>query len=320
MDDFEKIITDVREQVDYDVDGVILEITNPALKQAMGSTRHHHRWQIAFKNNEEKVIVEVLQVTAQTSRSGRVNPVAELEPTRLSGALISRASAHHYGMVKELGIGPGTVIELTRSGLVIPKIERVIKAATAQIPERCPSCDTSLFWDSDYLYCPNKALCSAQIEHTIEHFFKTLANIDGFGSKTVEKLHSFGIKSVLEVYQLDFEQLSSMGFGDKTAKNLLDQLLRSRTEAIEDWRFLSAFGIHRMGLGNCERLLQNIPLSEIFNLTVEEMLEIEGFAEKTAQAVIVCFKKLKWNLSIFFIWALICLAQLLSKTDVIAHL
>ena len=117
--DLDIMIERVSALVDYDIDGVIFEITDANLKTHMGATRHHHRWQIAFKNNQELAQVNVVQVSAQTSRSGRVNPVAELEPTRLSGALISRASAHHYGMVKKLGIGPGTVIELTRSGLVI---------------------------------------------------------------------------------------------------------------------------------------------------------------------------------------------------------
>jgi DNA ligase (NAD+) len=292
--DFENVIETVYTSVDYDVDGVVFELVgNDQLKQYLGATRHHHRWQIAYKSNVETAEVIVLKVTPQTSRSGRVNPVAELTPTKLSGAVISRATAHHYGMVKELGIGEGTLIELTRSGLVIPKIERVITQATPQIPEHCPSCGSELVWDSDYLYCLNTTQCPAQIENTIEHFFKTLANVDGFGQKTVEKLHASGINSVYAVYQLNMERLLEMGFGEKTAQNLLDQLQRSRTEAIEDWRFLGAFGIHRMGLGNCERLLQHHHLMDIFKLTVEDVINIEGFAEKTSAAVVECLAKIE---------------------------
>jgi DNA ligase (NAD+) len=291
--DFSNIVEEVRSMVDYDVDGVIFEVTHEAVKKHMGATRHHHRWQIAYKNNIETATVKVLRVTPQTSRSGRVNPVAELEPTRLSGAMISRATAHHYGMVKGQGIGAGTIIELTRSGLVIPKIERVITPQSPQIPDRCPSCGSELVWDSDYLYCLNTTQCPAQIENTIEHFFRTLANVDGFGLKTIEKLHAAGVNSVYAVYQLNMDQLQKMGFGDKTAQNLLDQLQRSRTEAIEDWRFLGAFGIYRMGLGNCERLLQHYHLTDIFKLTVEDITAIEGFAEKTAVAVVECLKKVE---------------------------
>lgn len=292
--DFDHVAKSVYALVDYDVDGVVFELVgNEQIKKHLGATRHHHRWQIAYKNNVETAEVTVLSVIPQTSRSGRVNPVAELTPTKLSGAMISRATAHHYGMVKELSIGPGTLIELTRSGLVIPKIERVIIPKDPQIPDHCPSCGSELVWDSDYLYCLNTTKCPAQIENTIEHFFRTLANIDGFGQKTVEKLHASGINSVYAVYQLDMERLQAMGFGDKTAQNLLDQLQRSRSEAIEDWRFLGAFGIHRMGLGNCERLLQHHHLLDIFNLTVEDVMNIEGFADKTSAAVVECLAKIK---------------------------
>ena len=291
--DFEAIEKQVLTRVNYDVDGVIFEATEDRLKQHMGATRHHHRWQIALKNNTETAEVKVLRVTAQTSRSGRINPVAELEPTYLSGATISRATAHHYGMVRELGIGPGTIIELTRSGLVIPKIERVITPMEAQIPRFCPSCSSEPVWDNDYLFCLNTSHCPAQIEHSIEHFFKTLANIDGFGSKRIAKLHQAGIDSVLQVYQLDMAKLQAIGFGDKTSQNLLDQLQRSKTEAIEDWRFLGAFGIHRMGLGNCERLLMHYPLSDIFTLSVEDLIDIEGFADKTAANVALSLNKIK---------------------------
>lgn len=290
---FDDIVAEVYERVDFDVDGVVFEVTDATVKRYMGATRHHHRWQIAFKTNAESAVVKVLRVIPQTSRSGRVNPVAELEPTKLSGALISRATAHHYGMVKSLGIGKGTLIELTRSGLVIPKIERVIKAQPPQIPEQCPSCGSHLVWDSEYLYCLNKSKCPAQIENTMEHFLRTLANVDGFGQKTIEKLHAAGIDSVYAVYQLTLQDLISMGFGEKTSQNLLDQLQRSRSEAIEDWRFLGAFGIYRMGLGNCERLLQHYPLTDIFNLTVNDIVGIEGFAEKTAEAVVECLGQIE---------------------------
>ncbi len=287
------IIAQVLSSVNYDVDGVVFEVTDETLKTHLGATRHHHRWQIAYKDNIETATVTVLSVIPQTSRSGRVNPVAELEPTRLSGALISRATAHHYGMVKEQGIGVGTVIELTRSGMVIPKIERVITAKAPQIPDHCPSCGNELIWDSDYLHCPNTTQCPAQIENTIEHFFRTLANNDGFGEKTIQKLHAAGVNSVYAIYQLTLEDLISMGFGEKTAQNLLAQRQRSQNEAIEDWRFLGAFGLYRMGLGNCERLLQHYRLTDIFKLTADDIISIEGFADKTAAAVVECLAKIK---------------------------
>nr|WP_320048511.1 helix-hairpin-helix domain-containing protein [uncultured Desulfuromonas sp.] len=283
----------LHDSLDYDMDGIVIEITNDELKTYMGATRHHHRWQIAFKQNLEKAEVKVLHVIPQTSRSGRVNPVAEVQPTRLSGALIQRATAHHYGMVRDKGIGPHAIIELTRSGEVIPKIVDVLTPVEPQIPATCPSCGSDLFWDSDYLYCPNNTGCPAQITHTIEHFFRTLGNIDGFGPATIDRLFENNIRSIDEIYALRSEQLEAMGFGPKQSENLVNELLRSRHETIEDWRFLAAFGVFRMGGGNCERLLAHHRLEEIFALSEEQIVSIEGFAEKTAEVVVKGFARIR---------------------------
>lgn len=291
--DFENTVKTVWHQVDYDVDGVILEIVDEDLKNQMGATRHHHRWQLAYKENLQTAEVEVLRVTPQTSRSGRITPVAELEPVRLSGALLSRATAHHYKMVLEKGIGPGAIIQLARSGEVIPKIERVIRPAEPQVPEHCPSCGHELIWDNDYLICPNNLACPAQISNSMEHFFRVLKNNDGFGAASIKKLYENGIRRVDEIYTLTAEQFESMGFGPKQSQNLLDQLQRSRGEAVEDWRFLAAFGVFRMGLGNCERLLQHYALSDIFSLGQDEIVAIEGFAEKTAAVITEGFANIK---------------------------
>ncbi|QWF72129.1 DNA ligase [Methylomonas paludis] len=291
---FEQIVTTTWQKVDYDIDGVVLEITDPDLKQYLGATRHHHRWQLAFKKNQETAEVLVLAVTPQTSRSGRITPVAELEPIRLSGALLSRATAHHYGMVKEKGIGAGALIRLARSGEVIPKIEEVLRPAPApDIPEHCPSCEHELIWDNDYLICPNNLHCPAQISNSMEHFFRVLKNNDGFGAASIKRLYEHNIRNVAQIYQLTAAEFEVMGFGPKQAQNLVDQLLRSRSEAIEDWRFLAAFGVFRMGLGNCERLLAHYRLTEIFKLSEAEIIAIEGFAEKTAAVITEGFATIK---------------------------
>ena len=290
---FDTIVKDIWHKLDIDVDGVIIEITHPELKVAMGATRHHHRWQIAYKENLQTAEVTVISVTPQTSRAGRITPVAELEPVRLSGALLSRATAHHYRMVLDKGIGPGARIVLARSGEVIPKIESVISPAKPQLPDVCPSCLHEVLWDGDYLVCPNSLVCPAQISHTMEHFFRTLKNNDGFGSATIKKLYENGIRKVDEIYALNEQQLVEMGFGPKQSANLLEQLLRSRHEAIDDWRFLAAFGVFRMGLGNCERLLKHHKLADIFSLSETDIISIEGFAEKTAQVIVEGFSAIK---------------------------
>jgi len=280
---FENIVQDSLASVDFDVDGVVFEVINDEIKTHMGSNRKFHRWQIAFKENKDKAHVRVLAITPQVGRTGKITPVAELEPTQLSGAKILRATGHHYGIVRDQKLGKGSIIELTRSGLVIPKINKVLKPSEEVIiPSCCPSCGYQLVWDSDFLICENHQLCRSQNIGRIEHFFKVLANNDGFGIATIEKLFDQSVDQISKIYKLTFEELTSFGFGDKTSENLLAQLERSKTEEIEDWRFLAAFGVTRLGQGNCENLLRSYSLEEVFNLDEESIIAIDGFAEQTA--------------------------------------
>lgn len=152
----------------------------------MGATRRNHRWQIAFKVNEESANVEVVRVIPQTSRTGRIAPVAELVPTKLSGVTISRVTVHHYNMVKTNGVGAGAIIRLVRSGLVIPKIEEVLTKVAPDIPDSCPSCGSHLLWESDNLICPNKIDCPAQTENTLVHFSKLLVIMMGLGLRRLK--------------------------------------------------------------------------------------------------------------------------------------
>jgi len=282
---FLDIVIELEGGVDFDIDGVVFEIVNPELKEFMGSNRKFHRWQIAYKENKEKAQVKVISVTAQVGRTGKITPVAELEPTQLSGATIYRATGHHYGLVKEQGLGAGSVIELTRSGMVIPKINKVLKTAEVDIPLNCPSCNYLLTWDSDFLMCSNENDCPDQVVGKMIYFFRILGNNDGFGHATIQKLYDEGIRQVSDIYLLNIDELVSMGFGEKTSQNLINQLQRSRQESIEDWRFLAAFGVHRLGMGNCENLLKNYSIDEVFSLSIASIAEIDGFAELTAEVI-----------------------------------
>ncbi len=295
--EFTTIVDTLWHKVPYDIDGVVFEITLEKLKEAMGATMHHHRWQIAFKRNTESAQVRVVRVVPQTSRSGRINPVAEVEPTRLSGAEIRRVTVHHYGMVREKGVGAGCLVELTRSGEVIPKIERVIEPVedvSAEIPVECPSCHKPVVWEDDYLRCHNSLNCPAQITHSLEYFFKTLGNIDGFGPSSIQKLYDHGIISLPKIYAMTALEFEQAGFGPKQSENMFAQLVRSRRERIEDSRFLAAFGLPRLGRGNCEKLLQHFPLEQVFALARKEIVaNIHGFQEKTAESVCAGLSSIK---------------------------
>jgi len=293
MSDFDSIVEEMWKSVDFDIDGIVLETTHEAIKKHMGSTRRNHRWQIAFKVNEDSAEVKVIKIHPQTSRTGRISPVAELEPTKLSGATISRVTVHHYNMVKTNGVGPGAIVQLVRSGLVIPKIEKVIKQVEPQLPDHCPSCNSHLIWESDHLICPNKTDCPAQTENTLVHFFKTLGNNDGFGPKVIEKLHESGMKRIHEIYKGREHKFLGYGFGEKTAKNLVEQLKASQEIEIEDWRFLAAFGVSRLAGGNCEKLLQHHSIVELMDVSADEMVNIDGFAAQSSDAIVEGLKNVR---------------------------
>ncbi len=297
LSNYEKITSDILTSSEFDVDGVIIEVKNADLKAEMGATRHHHRWQIALKSNDETAEVKVEKVIPQTSRNGKITPVVQFESTRLSGAEICRATAHHYGMVKEKSIGKGAIIRIVRSGMVIPKIEEVIEPSAPEFPEKlqCPSCGSKLQWVDDNLFCLNSDECKDQIEKTIIHFFDTLGNNDGFGASTISRLHEHGYSTVFEIYQLEKkpEKLADMGYKEKTVKNLVAALFNSRNIQVDDWRFLAAFGVNRLGLGVSEKLLQHHCLETVFDLTVDDLIKIDGFAEITASQVVDGLQKIK---------------------------
>ena len=160
---FGNIVENSLTSVDFDVDGVIFEVINQDLCKFMGANRKFHRWMIAFKENKEKAQVKVLAINPQVGRTGKITPVAKLEPTKLSGAVISHASCYHYNFIKEQGLGTGSVVELIRSGLVIPKIVKVLVKSIVNIPKNCPSCDSVLEWQSDFLICINHQIVKTKL-------------------------------------------------------------------------------------------------------------------------------------------------------------
>lgn len=293
LEAYEAIFDQVERLVDYDVDGVVLEVVDAELKSALGSTRHHHRWQIAFKRNQTPVQILVEDVIYQTGKTGVITPVALLQPTAISGVTVSRATAHNAGHVKKWSLGKGSVVEVIRAGLVIPKIVKAIKPGEVCLPLTCPSCNAAVSWDGDRLYCSNLLTCSAQIERKLLYFFETLGNCDGFGAAVIETLCQHGIIRLSEIYALTVERLRSMGFGAKHAQNLIRALELSRKVQISDWRFLAAFGISQIGKGGCELLLKHYPLEDVFYLTEAQLLAIKGFGERSATTLVSTLKLIK---------------------------
>jgi len=287
--DFLDRILEINEQLrsssPYATDGIVISVDDPQIRKAIGSTNHHHRWQIAFKTQSMGEETTVLALHWQTGRTGRVTPVIEVEPVELSGATVRRATAHTAQMVKTLGIGQGSRVRLVRSGEVIPKIVEVLSQSPTSLPYRCPSCGHTLEEDGEYLLCPSLH-CTAQAEGRITHFFKTLGNADGFGPKAAEKIVAAGFTEISSVLRLQESDFVAMGFGPGQAANLRTEMDRCLQTPIEDWRFLAAFGIRHLGKGDSRHLLEALgSLDALAGISWESIASVEGFAEKTAKSI-----------------------------------
>lgn len=283
-----EICEHIKNKTDYLIDGFVIETTHPVIKEKMGSTEHHHRWQIALKEKGETATPDVISITPQVGRTGNITPVLEIEPVLLSGAIIRRVTAHNMGNIKKNNIGVGTKIEIIRSGEVIPKIEKVLIPSEDPFDvTHCPSCNHELHWDENeiFLICPNKKECKGQVKEQLLHFFKTLGNCDGFGRKTIETLVENNIKSIEEIYQLNENDFEELSFGPGISKNLVTALKKSLSEKIEDWRLLAAFGIPNLGRGDSKKLLKHFKIEDIENVTAEKIIEIDSFGPKTSVSI-----------------------------------
>ena len=283
--DVEKLCAKIEGDCLYPVDGSVIDVMNQEIRESMGSTNHHHNWQIAKKLKGETAVTTVEGITWQTGRTGRITPVLNVKTINLSGADISNVTGHNAGNIKNLNVGIGAEIEIVRSGEVIPKLLGVLKiGADAEIPQNCHTCEAIAEMERDFLVCQNPE-CSAKIEARLMHFFSVLGNVDLFGPRTIAILVENDIKDLPLIYQQDAASFEGMGFGAKQATNLVEQLVRSRTEAVEDWRFLAAFGIHHLGRGDSRKLLRVHKLADLKSITGEQLVDIPGFGEITAESI-----------------------------------
>jgi DNA ligase (NAD+) len=286
------IESEVKANTEYLLDGIVIDVLNEKIRETIGSTSHHNKYQIAKKVKGEFGTTTVTDIRWQTGRTGVVTPVIACESIYLSGCNITSITAHNAGTVIRKGLGVGAVIEIVRAGEVVPKHERTIEAADIPTtPSHCPSCGSELVWEKDlegedtYLRCLNVGGCEAQIANGLLHFFNIMGNIDEFGPATVDTLVKNGITTLEQIYALKEQDFMNMGFGPKESANRVTELGRSCTEQIEDWRFLAAQGIHHLGRGDSRKLLRHFPLKELEAITVEQIISIKGFGDITSPAI-----------------------------------
>jgi DNA ligase (NAD+) len=283
-----------RPDLDYEIDGVVYRTARVSEQKRLGATAHHPRWSIAYKFQGDTGQTKLRDVLWSVSRTGRITPVAMLEPIELSGAMIGRASLHNLSRFRDLGLTHGCTVEVTRRGGVIPMVERVLKAGRGkkpfEIPTQCPACASPVEIvkdrEAEFLQCSQPENCTVAQLGELEHFVK-IVGIDGFGPKIIAKAFDGGLlSSPADYYRLTIEQLASFDrLGRRSAQNLVDEVEAHRAVSLPT--FLQALGIDHLGKQYVLLLADNfLTLERVRSVTREELLEIRGIKDAIADSIV----------------------------------
>ncbi len=251
---FHRETEDQRDNLPYEIDGVVVKVDRRDWQAQLGMKSRSPRWAIAFKFPPRKEITEIQDIVISVGRTGALTPLALLKPVEVGGVTISRATLHNADEVARKDIRVGDTVRVERAGDVIPAItERIpilneVRSDPFHMPLHCPICHSTVAKEGAYFYCTGQAACPAQLKGAIEHFVsKAALNIDGLGKKTVAQLVDLGlVKDLSDLYQLRAEQLLELeGFAERSSTLLLNALARSKHVSLD--RFLMGLGIRQVG-------------------------------------------------------------------------
>jgi DNA ligase (NAD+) len=280
---------------DYLIDGLVFVFEDLKLHDELGETSHHPRYKMAFKFAGDTKIAQIKDIEWGVSRNGRLTPVALITPTELSGAVISRVTLHNFGMVQNFQLKVGDKIEIIRSGEVIPKFLGVHERSTRSFtfPNCCPSCKGGLKIEDIWLYCDNES-CPAKTKEEILNYIQK-AGIEEISDKRLDEMIHIGlIKKISDLYLLSVEDFLRLDkVKEKLAQKMFDNIQKSKDQNLS--QFIAAIGVEGVSVTKCEKIISqgHNTLEKIQGMTLERMLEIEGFAEKSSRTFITSLKRKK---------------------------
>lgn len=290
-------IQNKRDQLPYDIDGIVIKVNDLAMQEELGVTVKAPRWAVAYKFPAEEKETEILSVDWTVGRTGVVTPTANLTPVQLAGTTVSRATLHNVDYIAEKDIRIGDTVVVYKAGDIIPAVLNVVMSKRAQqepmlIPQQCPSCQSQLqhYDDEVALRCINP-LCPSQILARLEHFASRDAmNIVGLGPSVMEKLYQAGlIHDVADLYQLkveDFLQLD--GVKEKSAQKFYDAIQSSKANSAE--KLLFGLGIRHVGAKVSKQLLEEFgSISVLVQAEKEKISAIDGLGMAVAESLATYF-------------------------------
>lgn len=301
-----KYWTEHREDLGFGIDGMVIKVNNLAQREQMGYTAKSPRWAIAYKFPAERKETKLLDIVVEVGRTGTITPTAVLEPIRLAGTIVSRATLHNEDYINEKDIKINDTVLVQKAGDIIPQVVEVIKEKRTgeemefKMPEECPVCGepTVRLEGEAAVKCINIS-CPAQIRRGIIHFASREAmDIDGLGESIITLLLKQDlIKDISDLYYLKKEQISVLErMGDKSATNLINAINKSKENDL--WRFINGLGIKLIGTKAAKILASEFKdLDKLMNATEQELINLEEFGQTMADSVVEFFKEEK-NISV----------------------
>ncbi|HWB76077.1 MAG TPA: NAD-dependent DNA ligase LigA, partial [Nannocystaceae bacterium] len=252
-----------RSELPYDIDGMVIKIDTLAYHDRLAGTGHHPHWAIAYKFPPERKATRLRGITVQVGKSGKLTPVAELDPVFVAGTTVSRASLHNFVELERKDIRIGDRVFVEKAGEIIPQVvgvqleERPAGTEPYVRPQACPACGTTVVAEEIFVYCPSPA-CPAQIRERLRHFASRGAmDIDGLGASTVDQVvEHLGVRSPADLFQLDRAAVAELPrMGDKSADNLFAGLERAKGRGLA--RVLVGLAIRQVGSTMAEDLAKH---------------------------------------------------------------
>ena len=282
--DIEEIIGRInsvdRKALDFLIDGMVIKVDDIRLREKLGYTDKFPRWAMAYKFEAEETTTVLKDVVWNVGRTGKLTPLASLEPVELCGATVSRATLNNYGDIVRKKVKKGSRVFVRRSNDVIPEILGVAEdngGTEIQKPEVCPACGAKLVEEGALLFCPNESGCPPQITGRIEHFVsKDCMDIRGISEKSVAQLYEkLDVRSVTDLYYLKADDVARLdGYKDKKIENFISSVEKSKSVPLD--RFINALGIENVGKKTARDLaLRFKSMNALMDAERETLLEIE---------------------------------------------
>jgi DNA ligase (NAD+) len=298
--DYYREMSEKRENLPYEIDGIVIKVNNLDLQSRLGEISRSPRWAIAFKFEPKQETTKILDIIVQVGRTGVLTPVAIMEPVKVGGVEVSRATLHNQDEIDKKDIRIGDTVIIQRAGDVIPEVVQVVTSKRKgtekkfRMPSKCPVCGADVIKEEALHRCIGLD-CPAQLKGRIKHFAsKRAMDIEGLGTKLIDQLVDKGlVKDVADIYYLKKEDLIALErMADKSAQNIIDAIEASKTKPLA--KFIYALGIRHVGETTAEDLARHFPkLDEFFNLTKEELMKVEGIGPEVATSVYQFFRDKK---------------------------